>query len=113
MILSFFVDSLTVCKNCSSNYHVSCHTRSLVPPRICPRCALAMDEEEGIGKDEDAEIKRQAEAENKLPRYKKNEKLGKTFLISRKRKSSSKKSAKRVIDKKVLVSTISVMKQSR
>lgn len=71
-----------------------------------------MDEEEGVGKDDDAEIKREAEAENKLPRYKKNEKLGKTFSTSRKRKSSSKKSAKRVIDKKVLVSTITVI-QSR
>lgn len=67
-------DSLTVCKNCSSNYHVSCHTRPLVPPRICPRCALTMDEE-GAEKDEDAEIKREAEAENKLPRSRKNEKL--------------------------------------
>lgn len=80
MISSFFVDSLTVCKNCSSNYHVSCHTRSPVPSRTCPRCVLAMDEEEG--KDEDAEIKRQVEAENKLPRYKKNEKFGKKFSNS-------------------------------
>lgn len=71
-----------------------------------------MDEEEGVGKDDDAEIKREAEAENKLPHYKKNEKLGKTFSTSRKRKSSFKKSAKRVIDKKVLVSTITVI-QSR
>ncbi|XP_072757471.1 uncharacterized protein [Anoplolepis gracilipes] len=75
-------DSLTVCKNCSSNYHVSCHTRSLVPSRICPRCVLAIDEEEGVGKDEDAEIKSEAEAENKLPRYKKNEKLAATAHAS-------------------------------
>lgn len=73
-------DSLTVCKNCSSNYHVSCHTRSPVPSRTCPRCVLAMDEEEG--KDEDAEIKRQVEAENKLPRYKKNEKFASTAHAS-------------------------------
>jgi len=70
-------------------------------------------DEEGAEKDEDAEIKREAEAENKLPRSRKNEKLGKTFSTSRKRKSSSKTSAKRVIDKKVLVSTIIVIKQSR
>ncbi|KAM0735542.1 PHD finger protein 21A [Formica fusca] len=75
-------DSLTICKNCSSNYHVSCHTRSLVPSRTCPRCVLAMDEEEGVGKDDDAEIKREAEAENKLPHYKKNEKLAATTHAS-------------------------------
>ncbi|KZC07464.1 PHD finger protein 21A, partial [Dufourea novaeangliae] len=32
--------TLTVCENCASNYHVSCHSISPAPPRICPKCAL-------------------------------------------------------------------------
>ncbi|XP_011648375.1 uncharacterized protein LOC105434363 isoform X2 [Pogonomyrmex barbatus] len=66
--------SLTTCKNCSSNYHVSCHTQSPPPSRICPKCALAMDEED-IERDEEAEVKEQVQGENKLPRYKKDEKF--------------------------------------
>lgn len=70
-----------ICKNCSSNYHVSCHIQSPAPPRICPKCALAMDEED-VERDEEMEIKGQAEGENKLQRYKKNEKLGKSSSVS-------------------------------
>ncbi|XP_012278271.1 uncharacterized protein LOC105698532 isoform X2 [Orussus abietinus] len=32
--------TLTVCENCSANYHVSCHTTSPAPPRTCPKCSL-------------------------------------------------------------------------
>ncbi|XP_011696519.1 PREDICTED: uncharacterized protein LOC105455135 isoform X1 [Wasmannia auropunctata] len=67
--------SLTVCRNCSSSYHVSCHTRPAPPSRTCPKCASAMDDEEDIEKDEEAEIKGQAEDESKLLRYKKDEKF--------------------------------------
>ncbi|KAL0111806.1 hypothetical protein PUN28_013174 [Cardiocondyla obscurior] len=67
--------SLTTCKNCSSNYHISCHTRSTPPPRICPKCALSMDEDEDIKKEEEAEFKGQAEGDNKLLHYKKDEKF--------------------------------------
>ncbi|XP_077264853.1 uncharacterized protein LOC143898926 isoform X2 [Temnothorax americanus] len=63
--------SLTTCRNCSSNYHISCHTRSTPPPRTCPKCVSSMDEEEDIEKDEEAE----EEGDNKLLRYKKDEKL--------------------------------------
>ncbi|XP_011868121.1 PREDICTED: uncharacterized protein LOC105562151 isoform X4 [Vollenhovia emeryi] len=64
--------SLTTCRNCSSNYHISCHTRSTPPPRICPKCISSMDEEEDIEKDEEANGQ---EVDNKLLRYKKDEKL--------------------------------------
>ncbi|XP_076620423.1 uncharacterized protein LOC143341403 [Colletes latitarsis] len=37
--------TLTVCENCASNYHVSCHSISPAPPRICPKCALIEEEE--------------------------------------------------------------------
>ncbi|KAL6259230.1 hypothetical protein P5V15_009149 [Pogonomyrmex californicus] len=74
--------SLTTCKNCSSNYHVSCHTQSPPPSRICPKCALAMDEED-IERDEEAEVKEQVQGENKLPRYKKDEKFAATTNASR------------------------------
>lgn len=69
-----------------------------------------MDEEEDIEKDEEAEVKG---GDNKLLRYKKDEKLGKSSSVSRKKKSSSFNSAKRVIDKKVLVPTILIVKSSR
>ncbi|XP_020289676.1 cyclin-dependent kinase 12-like isoform X3 [Pseudomyrmex gracilis] len=65
---------LTVCKNCSNNYHISCHIRSSAPARICPKCVLTMDEDEDV-KDEVAEIESQVEEENKLPRCKKDEKF--------------------------------------
>ncbi|XP_066598303.1 uncharacterized protein [Prorops nasuta] len=29
---------LTVCESCTSNFHVSCHSISPAPSRICPRC---------------------------------------------------------------------------
>ncbi|XP_036146693.1 mucin-5AC isoform X2 [Monomorium pharaonis] len=67
--------SLTTCKNCSSNYHISCHIRSSPPSRICPKCTLAMDEEEDTEKDEVGEIKEEMEDDNKLLRYKKDEKF--------------------------------------
>lgn len=63
-----------------------------------------MDEEEDE-KDEEAEVKGQVEGENKLLRYKKDEKFGKSSSVSWKKKSSSFNSAKRVIDKKVLIPT--------
>lgn len=75
-----FLGSLTICRNCSSNYHISCHTRSTPPPRTCPKCASLMDEEEDIEKDEEAEVKGQGG--NKLLRYKKDEKLGKSSSVS-------------------------------
>lgn len=73
-----------------------------------------MDEED-VERDEEMEIKGQAEGENKLQRYKKNEKLGKSSSVSWKRKFSFYNNAKRVIDKKVLnqVSTIIVMEYSQ
>ncbi|XP_076236108.1 uncharacterized protein LOC143180333 [Calliopsis andreniformis] len=37
--------TLTVCENCASNYHVSCHSISPAPSRICPKCALIEEEE--------------------------------------------------------------------
>ncbi|CAK9826064.1 PHD finger protein 21A [Anthophora retusa] len=37
--------TLTVCENCASNYHVSCHSMSPAPSRICPKCALIEEEE--------------------------------------------------------------------
>ncbi|XP_011055870.1 PREDICTED: uncharacterized protein LOC105146921 isoform X2 [Acromyrmex echinatior] len=64
--------SLTSCKNCSSNYHVSCHTRPAPPSRICPKCVSAIKEEENIEKDEEEE--EQLEGENKF-HYKKDEKF--------------------------------------
>ncbi|XP_011868119.1 PREDICTED: uncharacterized protein LOC105562151 isoform X2 [Vollenhovia emeryi] len=71
--------SLTTCRNCSSNYHISCHTRSTPPPRICPKCISSMDEEEDIEKDEEANGQ---EVDNKLLRYKKDEKLAATTNAS-------------------------------
>lgn len=41
-----------------------------------------MDEEEDIGKDEEVEVKGQAEGENKLARYRKDEKLGKSSSVT-------------------------------
>lgn len=106
--LSFFsIGILTVCKNCSNNYHIACHIRSPAPARICPKCVLTMDEDEDV-KDEVAEIESQVEEENKLPRCKKDEKFGKSSSVSQKRKSSPYTSTKRVIDKKVLVPTLLV-----
>lgn len=32
--------TLTICQQCSSKYHISCHTVSPPPPKICPACAL-------------------------------------------------------------------------
>ncbi|XP_012533947.1 uncharacterized protein LOC105835336 isoform X1 [Monomorium pharaonis] len=74
--------SLTTCKNCSSNYHISCHIRSSPPSRICPKCTLAMDEEEDTEKDEVGEIKEEMEDDNKLLRYKKDEKFATTANAS-------------------------------
>ncbi|XP_018375118.1 PREDICTED: uncharacterized protein LOC108768916 isoform X7 [Trachymyrmex cornetzi] len=64
--------SLTTCKNCSSNYHVSCHTRPAPPSRTCPKCVSAIKEEENIEKDEEEE--EQLEGENRF-HYKKDEKF--------------------------------------
>ncbi|XP_046820723.1 uncharacterized protein LOC124425020 isoform X4 [Vespa crabro] len=47
--------TLTVCENCSANYHVSCHSVSPAPPRICPKCAFVEDDEEEE-EEEDAEV---------------------------------------------------------
>lgn len=48
--------TLTVCENCSSSYHVSCHSVSPAPPRICPKCAYTEeDEEDEEEEEEDAE----------------------------------------------------------
>lgn len=80
----FFIGTLTVCENCSSNYHVTCHTRSPAPPRICPKCALLMDEGKDVQKNEEAENNERMEGENKRPRPKKSEKLGKSSSIRKK-----------------------------
>ncbi|XP_012063966.1 PREDICTED: uncharacterized protein LOC105627287 [Atta cephalotes] len=71
--------SLTSCKNCSSNYHVSCHTRPAPPSRICPKCVSAIKEEEDIEKDEEEE--EQLEGENKF-HFKKDEKFATTANAS-------------------------------
>ncbi|XP_076759980.1 uncharacterized protein LOC143428753 isoform X2 [Xylocopa sonorina] len=47
--------TLTVCENCASNYHVSCHSVSPAPPRICPKCALIEEEEIDDGEDGEEE----------------------------------------------------------
>ncbi|OAD61739.1 PHD finger protein 21A [Eufriesea mexicana] len=47
--------TLTVCENCASNYHVSCHSVSPAPPRICPKCALIEEEEIEDGDDGEEE----------------------------------------------------------
>ncbi|KAG5317807.1 PF21A protein, partial [Pseudoatta argentina] len=70
--------SLTSCKNCSSNYHVSCHTRPAPPSRICPKCISVIKEEENIEKDEEEE---ELEGENKF-HYKKDEKYATTANAS-------------------------------
>lgn len=85
--------TLTVCENCASNYHVSCHSVSPAPPRICPKCALIEEEEIDDG-DEGEEEGR--------PSFKKNEEFGKASLVFRKISTCSIKFI--VIDKKVLVS---------
>nr|KAF7429451.1 hypothetical protein H0235_005849 [Vespula pensylvanica] len=54
--------TLTVCENCSANYHVSCHSVSPAPPRICPKCAFVEDDEEEE-EEEDAEVQ-EAEEED-------------------------------------------------
>lgn len=48
--------TLTVCENCASNYHVSCHSVSPAPSRICPKCAM-IDEDEIEDGDEGEEDK--------------------------------------------------------
>lgn len=67
--------TLTVCENCASNYHVSCHSVSPAPPRICPKCALIEEEEIDDG-DEGEEEGR--------PSFKKDEEFGKASLVFRK-----------------------------
>ncbi|XP_034170927.2 uncharacterized protein LOC117600068 [Osmia lignaria lignaria] len=47
--------TLTVCENCASNYHVSCHSISPAPQRICPKCALLDEEEIEDGDEADEE----------------------------------------------------------
>ncbi|KAK2587474.1 hypothetical protein KPH14_003178 [Odynerus spinipes] len=47
--------TLTVCENCSASYHVSCHSVSPAPPRICPKCAFTEEDEEEEEEEEDAE----------------------------------------------------------
>ncbi|XP_026675112.1 uncharacterized protein LOC108631907 isoform X2 [Ceratina calcarata] len=59
--------TLTVCENCASNYHVSCHSVSPAPSRICPKCALI--EEEEIDDGEEGE----EEHEGGRPLFKKDE----------------------------------------
>nr|XP_031846342.1 uncharacterized protein LOC116432947 [Nomia melanderi] len=64
--------TLTVCENCASNYHVSCHSVSPAPPRICPKCALI--EEEEIEDADDGE----EEEDGGRPMFKKDEELATT-----------------------------------
>lgn len=90
------IGTLTVCENCASNYHVSCHSVSPAPPRICPKCALI--EEEEIEDADDGE----EEEDGGRPMFKKDEELGKSSLVFERVFSCS--NVDRVIDKKVLVS---------
>lgn len=89
------IGTLTVCENCASNYHVSCHSISPAPSRICPKCAL-IDEEE-IGDGDEGE-----EGDEGRSSFKKDEEFGKSSLVFQKIFSCS--NVDRVIDKKVLVS---------
>ncbi|XP_078048983.1 uncharacterized protein LOC144476195 [Augochlora pura] len=63
--------TLTVCENCASNYHVSCHSISPAPPRICPKCALI---EEEIDDAEDGE----EDEDERRPVFKKDEEFATT-----------------------------------
>ncbi|KAI4494419.1 hypothetical protein M0802_008911 [Mischocyttarus mexicanus] len=54
--------TLTVCENCSANYHVSCHSVSPAPPGICPKCAFVEDEEEE--EEEEDAVVQEAEEED-------------------------------------------------
>ncbi|XP_014606321.1 PREDICTED: PH domain-containing protein DDB_G0287875-like isoform X2 [Polistes canadensis] len=54
--------TLTVCENCSANYHVSCHSVSPAPPRICPKCAFVEDDEEE--EEEEDAVVQEAEEED-------------------------------------------------
>lgn len=85
-----------MCENCASNYHVSCHSISPAPPRICPKCALI--EEEEIEDGEEGE----EEEDERRPPFKKNEEFGKSSLVFERISTCS--IVDRVIDKKVLVS---------
>lgn len=91
--------TLTVCENCSSNYHVSCHIRSPAPLRTCPKCALMM--QKGNIKEEDEETEYHIETEDGLPRYKRDEEFGKSPSVPARNFYYIITS---VIDKKVLVS---------
>ncbi|XP_076282663.1 uncharacterized protein LOC143210071 [Lasioglossum baleicum] len=64
--------TLTICENCASNYHVSCHSISPAPPRICPKCALI--EEEEIDDAEDGE----EDEDERRPVFKKDEEFATT-----------------------------------
>ncbi|KAG7198632.1 hypothetical protein KM043_005991 [Ampulex compressa] len=63
--------TLTVCENCAANYHVSCHSLSPAPPRICPKCALIHEEDVEDGEEEGED---EMEESGRLP-YKKDEEL--------------------------------------
>lgn len=84
-----------MCENCASNYHVSCHSISPAPPRICPKCALIEEEEIEDGEDGEDE-------DGGRPTFKKDEEFGKSSLAFQKISICS--NVDRVIDKKVLVS---------
>ncbi|XP_043287245.1 uncharacterized protein [Venturia canescens] len=44
---------LTNCVNCEANYHVSCHSISPPPPRLCPKCASKLIEPTAVIKKND------------------------------------------------------------
>ncbi|XP_053999379.1 uncharacterized protein LOC128887468 [Hylaeus anthracinus] len=69
--------TLTVCENCASNYHVSCHSISPAPPRICPKCALIEEEEIDDGEEGEEE-----EEEEGRPSFKKSEEFATTSHAS-------------------------------
>lgn len=63
-----------MCENCASNYHVSCHSISPAPQRICPKCALLDEEEIEDGDEVDEE-------EDGRSSFKKDEEFGKSSLV--------------------------------
>ncbi|XP_015172652.1 PREDICTED: probable serine/threonine-protein kinase DDB_G0282963 isoform X2 [Polistes dominula] len=62
--------TLTVCENCSANYHVSCHSVSPAPPRICPKCAFVEDDEEEEEEEEEEDaVVQEAEEEDEREEF--------------------------------------------
>ncbi|XP_043287246.1 uncharacterized protein [Venturia canescens] len=52
---------LTNCVNCEANYHVSCHSISPPPPRLCPKCASKLIEPTAVIKKNDELVEKERE----------------------------------------------------